>query len=72
MSGSIDETPRWSGFATQGKAWQEGYEWAYFRGDHGGKDIFEAIEACGYDLDSAEADEFEKGADFAQLEQSGN
>lgn len=60
----VDDVPRWSGFATQSKAWREGYEWENGRGPHADLDIFEAIEAHGYDLDSAEADQFEKGAEF--------
>lgn len=62
----VSENQRWSGYSTQSKAWQQGYDWERGQGPHADLDIFEAMEACGYDLDAPEADDFEKGAEFAQ------
>lgn len=63
-----NEPKRWSGYHTQSEPWQRGYEWAYDRGEHGHLDHIEAAEAYGYDFLSAEAEQFEKGANFAQAE----
>ncbi len=56
----------------QTEAWGRGYDWANDEGPHHELDIFEALEAWGYDFDSVEAEQFERGADFRQLEQSEN
>lgn len=62
-------TTRWSGFDRQSRPWQTGYEWAYDRGEYSHLDSFEALEAAGYDFDSFEAVEWQKGVDYAQKEQ---
>lgn len=63
-----DGVERWSGYWTQTKAWQIGYEWASERGPFAGRDIDEAIEGSGYDLDSPEAEQLVMGAGFVQNE----
>lgn len=65
-----EELKRWSGFATQSAAWQAGYEWEYGRGEHGQLDYSEALDFLGYPHIGKEADDFEKGSDFAMLEQT--
>lgn len=53
----------------QTEAYYHGYEWAGHEGPHAGLDIFETLEAHGYDFTGKEAADFEQGADFRQLEQ---
>lgn len=48
----------------QSEAWNRGLDWAYDIGPHHELGIIEACDAWGYDFDSAEADQFERGASY--------
>ena len=54
----------------QSEAWQRGYDWAGAEGEHADLDIYEALDAWGYDLIGRNADDFEKGVKFRQIEQA--
>lgn len=64
----MGEFIRWSGYGTQSRAWQQGYDWGWDQGEHADLSICDAIEACGYDLSGADSDAFEQGAEFALTE----
>lgn len=64
-----DEVKRWSGFSTQSKAWQDGYEWEYHRGPHAELEMLDACDAYGHNLHGPAADDFGNGVQFAQGEQ---
>jgi hypothetical protein len=51
--------------------WYHGFDWATGHGPHYKLDCADAIHAYGYNLDSPEADQFDRGARFAQNEQQG-
>lgn len=65
-----EEPKRWSGYATQSAAWQAGYDWEYGYGEHGEMDYAEALDHLGYHHSSKEADDFERGSEFAITEQA--
>lgn len=65
-----DDIKRWSGYASQSPAWKAGYEWAYGRGNKSNLGLIEFTESLGYDFDSDESYEVDRGAQFAQQEQS--
>lgn len=50
-------------------AWQAGYDWACGEGPFPGLELSDAIEAMGWDLDSPEAELFDRGVECAQKEQ---
>lgn len=56
---------RWSGYATQSKAWRDGYDWARGEGPHAALDAFDATRAAGYDFGTKEDEQWQRGADFA-------
>lgn len=60
-----EEPKRWSGWATQSKPWQDGYDWGADIGPHCNLGAIEAAEAAGYDFDSPEDHQWQAGAEFA-------
>jgi hypothetical protein len=54
----------------QSEAWQHGYDWADGKGPFADEDFDVALDALGYDFLSKEADDFQKGVDFRQIEQA--
>lgn len=54
---------RWSGYGTQSEPWRNGYDWGHDLDDL--RPVHHAADDFGYEPDTPDYAEFEKGIDFA-------